>query len=773
MKNEFRIMLQEESFSRREFWEFHWRHRTAILASMVCFLIAGMLFVSFQSPVATYKALILVKDPATRQAEVNLFNDQSSRRFNARTGYRTTSRSSYVMQNFVENEALVIHSGMLLERLVSQLKLHTTYLVHTGLHHQDIYREAPYELSLETEALQALKDELTLTVEKKEQYWLIAGEYLGQDFEAKVQQLPATLKTPAGMLTIIRKRVQMYGDMKIYVSISQPEEVVRQLLQRDIKTEINKNSDDIALYYTSGNPVKGKEVLKTLIDLYNQQAVEQSNQTAVNTGVFLQERIAILSGELGRAEGDIQQFKQVNGIFDIPEYSRLFIQEQANYYNNLVGIDMQLQQTDYVRDYLKKEDGYSKLIPASKEIPAGLAMIIGGYNQLVIKRNDLLAGTSENNPALLKINRQLESTRKAIQEQLITVRKSLQIQWDKQWKENSYQKQKITKLPEQEKDFLAIKRQQQVKEGIYTYLLKKKEETDLSMAAVSNQARVLNAPMLHQQVSPNIPLTMGIFLFAGLLLPVSVIHLRRLINHRITNRKEVEMITPVPVITELAHQEGTDVFVDHNNSADSNAELLRLLRNKVQLALMEDNRKVILVTSTQPGEGKTFVSLNLAISFSLTGKKVLLMGMDLRKPMLASHFGIRMKEGISSYLSGVTGDVDKLIHPVKKFPQLHVMPGGIIPPNPNELIAGDRFDRLMESLKSQYDYIIIDSAPVGVVSDSFLISRVTDMTLFIARANYSDKRNIVFLNSIWQEQSLKQVYLVLNDTKHEINSYGY
>jgi capsular exopolysaccharide synthesis family protein len=772
-ENEFRILLQEESFSKREFWEFHWLHRKWIFISIIFFGIAGFVFVNFQSPLSTYKALILIKDPATRQAEMALFSDQSSRRLNSRTGYRSTSRTAYSTQSFVENEALVIHSGMLMERLAMQLNLHTTYATRSGLHQQEIFRDAPYEVKLDSAALYRLEDELKLTVQKHGDLIRIRGEYLQTEFDIEVAHLPVVLKTSAGLVSINALTGNSYSNKKIYIRIVHPETVVRRLLEHEIKTEINKNSDDIALFYNTGNPAKGREVLKTLIELYNIQAIEQSNQTAVNTGIFLRERIAILSGELGKAESEIQQFKQLNEIFDFPEHTRLFIQGQADYYNNLVNVDLQLQQTDYISEYLRKDVLLKQLIPMSKEIPAGLAMVISGYNQLVLKRNQLLEGTSDNNPALLKVNRQLESTKKAIQEQLIAMRKSLQIQWDKQWKENRYQKQKLSALPEQEKDYLSIKRQQLVKEGIYTYLLKKKEETELSLAAVSNQARVLNAPMLHQRISPNIPLTMGIFLLAGLLIPVSALHLRRFFNHQVTNRKEVEMITPVPVISELTHQDSQDSFVDHNSSIDSNAELLRLLRNKVQMALMDTQSKVILVSSTQPGEGKTFVSLNLAISFSLTGKKVLLMGMDLRKPMLASHFGIRAKEGISSFLAGTTSDIAKLIHQVKKQPHLHVMPGGIIPPNPNELIGGERLEQLIEQLKSQYDYIIVDSAPVGVVSDTFLLSRIAHMTLYIARANYSDKRNIAFLNRIWQEQSLKNLYLVINDVSLHATKYGY
>jgi capsular exopolysaccharide synthesis family protein len=222
----------------------------------------------------------------------------------------------------------------------------------------------------------------------------------------------------------------------------------------------------------------------------------------------------------------------------------------------------------------------------------------------------------------------------------------------------------------------------------------------------------------------------------------------------------------------LAHQNDKDVIIDHGTNASANAELLRLLRSKLQFVMSRPKDRTIVVTSTESGEGKTFVSINLAVSISLTGKKVLLMGLDLRKPMLAKHFNILEQDGISSYLSGLRNDYQKLIFKTKEFPNLSVMPGGIIPPNPNELIMSERFDELISLLREEYDYIILDSAPVGAVSDTFLINRVSNLTLYITRANYSDKRNLEYLNRITSEGSLKNVYLIVNDVDIENSRYG-
>jgi tyrosine-protein kinase Etk/Wzc len=246
-----------------------------------------------------------------------------------------------------------------------------------------------------------------------------------------------------------------------------------------------------------------------------------------------------------------------------------------------------------------------------------------------------------------------------------------------------------------------------------------------------------------------------------------------LVNTSIRSREDVEKMTDIPVITELGHNDSESIIIDNKPNASSNSELFRLLRTKLQFTLDHPTEKVILVTSTMSGEGKTFVSINLATMLSLSEKKVLIMGMDLRKPQLAKHFGIKTKDGITAYLSGQKTDYKSMIYSPAEFPTLQVLPAGVIPPNPTELIMKERFETLLQELKQQYDYIVIDTAPVGAVSDTYLIDRVADLTLYVCRAGFTDKRNIEFINRIQSENSLKRLFLVVNDVDLEINKYSY
>jgi capsular exopolysaccharide synthesis family protein len=304
------------------------------------------------------------------------------------------------------------------------------------------------------------------------------------------------------------------------------------------------------------------------------------------------------------------------------------------------------------------------------------------------------------------------------------------------------------------------------------FLLQKREEASLSMAITIPKGRLLDAADTADKLSPKLSLIMAVSLLLGLFFPIGVLYLKFMFTTTFKDRKEVETLTKVPIIAELAHQKTADLIIDHGTNASANAELLRLLRSKLQFIMNRPKDRLVLVTSTESGEGKTFVSVNLAVSISLTGKKVLLIGMDLRKPMLASHFSIATQEGISSYLSGIEDDYRKFIHDIPEFQSLSVLPGGIIPPNPNELILSERFDLMIAELREMYDYIIIDSAPVGAVSDTFLINRVSNLTLYVCRANYSDKRNIEYLDRINRENSLRQIYLIVNDVDIEASRYG-
>jgi capsular exopolysaccharide synthesis family protein len=328
-------------------------------------------------------------------------------------------------------------------------------------------------------------------------------------------------------------------------------------------------------------------------------------------------------------------------------------------------------------------------------------------------------------------------------------------------------------VPRKEREFLEIQRQQQVKETLYLFLLQKREEAALQMAVTVPKARVIDSADDSLQVAPRSSLILLVFFVLGLVIPILIIYVRDLIDTSIHSREDVEAITNLPVLTELGHNTSGQSIVDQHDATNSNPELLRLLRTKLQFVLDYPTQKVVMVTSTEPGEGKTFVSVNLAIILSMADKKVLLLGLDLRKPKLTKLFELPDKEGITSYLTGLESDVHKFVLSIPEYPNLDLLPSGMIPPNPNELIMRQRLDDMFEILKPEYDYIILDTAPVGAVSDTLLLHRFSDVTLYVCRAEYSDRRNLQFVDRLAKEGSLNPIYLIINDVHMEKHHYGY
>ena len=531
--------------------------------------------------------------------------------------------------------------------------------------------------------------------------------------------------------------------------------------------------DVIDLTLRTSNVQKGQDILNTLTALYNQDASEQNNMSANNTARFIDTRLRLLVDELSDVEKQVESYKQANNLTDIDEDAKVYLTKNNVYDQQQIELEMQQHLVKYVEDFIHNPANQYALIPNLGLTDVGLVGIIQKYNELIIGRDRIATGSSDKNPALITLNQQISSTRKAIQNSIVIGRKGLQITDKDLTNQNELMQSKIKSIPRKEREMLEIKRQQQVKASLYLFLLQKREEASLNMAVTVPKGRTLNTPDDATPVGPHRSMIIVIFLVIGLLIPAIIIYILDLINTSIRSREDVEKKSGIPVITELGHNDNDSIIIDNATNANPNSELFRLMRTKLQFTLDSPKEKVILITSTMSGEGKTFVSLNLALMLSLADKKVLLMGMDLRKPQLAKHLGIQKTDGITAYLSGQITNYKSMLYKPAEYPSLHVLPAGVIPPNPTELIMKDRFDQLIAELKDQYDYIIIDTAPVGAVSDTFLIDRVADLTLYVCRAGYTDIRNLDFVNRINHEKSLKRIFFVVNDVNLEANRYSY
>lgn len=756
--------------NRRLLVEFQWQYKNWYLISLILSVFIGVVVYESQNNISSYKSVVMIKDPQTQMEEMSMLNSPTK----SKISLKKRSSVTYNYKTFIENEELIMHSGVVMDKLVDKLSLHTIYSIKESMHRLELYKDAPYLVKMDSINLHQMEYALNLQISQHKTGFLVIGKYRGEKFEKTLPTLPANIQSPVGKIHIRYVPNSPYANKKIYVSIVPSEKVVKQMLEYDITTKISKQTDAITLFYKSGNEAKAKDVLSNLVQVYNEQARQQVFDDLAKTAQFVNQRMELLQNDLARSELEIKEYKQTQLLQTIPANASLFIKQQAAYYNKMVEIDLKLQQTNlHLEDLLKNKEHH--LINAPEVNPeSSLYQVMNRYNQLVLERKRLMDKSSPSNPVLVRLNTEINISRKALLDQLENLKRSQQIEWDGFMKQNETYLQKLKLLPEQERVYNAILRKQKVQEQLYLYLLQKQEETAMGKSALIDQARVLDAPMLDEELSPQFWLSVFLVLLLGLGFPFGLIELKRRINTKISDRRDIESYSLVPLMSELTHLDKDEVtFINHLNVASPNAELIRLLRNKVRKCIDPAGEKVIVVTSTQPGEGKTFVSTNLAISLSLTGKKVLLIGMDLRKPQLAKCFGIKQKNGMSALLSGITEDANILIHHPAEYAHLSVLPAGVIPPNPNELLSKDKLDQLIQYFESEYDYIVIDSAPVGAVSDTLLLSRLTSITLYVVRAGVSDKRNLDYLNRIYQENALKDIHIVLNDVAAPMYQYGY
>lgn len=768
--DQFENDVQEKPINLREVYEKYIVYWKWILASVLIACVIGFFYLRTQPYTYHLTTTLLVVD----QSKSGAMNEMSMMKQLDVMGFGSSL-------SMVNNENEVLKSSALMKRVVNQLELHTTYTTKDFLRTIDLYTASPYYVKMDSMALMQLEKTLSFEIAREEGQYTIEGEYNDSAFSQTVKKLPAMINTPAGPISIaLRKGLKFLPQEDITVSISNPNAVGRSISANLLTTEVSKQVDVINIGINVSNEQKGKDILNTLSAIYNRDAIEQINRSAMNTANFIDDRLRLISGELSDVEGEVENYKQENQMTDISSDAEIYLKRNNEFDQQRIQVENQLSLIRFVEEFVSKGANQYALIPNLGLTDVGLVAVIQKYNELLMNRERIAGGSSEENPALRNMNQQIVSARRSIQVSIANSRKGLEITKRELDSQNQRAVSKIRDLPRQEREFIEIKRQQQVKESLYLFLLQKREEASLTMAITVPKGRVLNTPDTGEQTGPRSNIIMGIFFLLGLAFPLLIIFLRDLINTTISNRAQVEKLSDVPVLSELGHNNTGNVIIDHASNTDSNAELFRLLRTKLQFTLDYPSQKVMMVTSTEPGEGKSYVSLNLAISLSLTGKKVMLMGLDLRKPQLKKHLNLDGEEGMSSILSGHVSDYRSIIQHVAAYPTLDVIPGGVIPPNPNELLMNKRLDEMVEKLRNEYDYIVIDTAPVGAVSDSFLIDRVVDIAIYMCRMDYSDKRNIEFLNHVKADKTLKRPYLVINDVNmqskyyyHRGYSYGY
>ena len=537
-----------------------------------------------------------------------------------------------------------------------------------------------------------------------------------------------------------------------------------------------KESNIIDLSITSTMPERDKALLFKIIEQYNLNAIDDKNMIATNTAAFIEERLAIITAELSAAEEAVSAYKEENMIADLSTQASLILQANSAEQRALAEIETQLSLVEYIDEFLRDESKQNSLIPANIGVTdASLNTSLNEYNSLLLQRMRIMRTATEDNPVIEQMTLQLESIRQNIQATVASVRESLKIrQRNLQAQDTKFNRQ-IQEAPEQQREYVRVLRQQQIKERLYLYLYEKREENALMLAATSMPAKIIDLP--ERDVRSQSPKLRNVLLFTfllGFFFAALLLYLLRLFNSKIDDAKEFERRIKAPLLGQLVKNSRNAHIAIHEGESTVSAELFRLIRTNLRFVIpAETKNPVILVTSCINGDGKSYVSSNTALSLAMLGKKVALVGLDIRKPMLATYFNLSTKGHLTDYLAEPEVKIDDIIVPSGEHKNLDIIPCGTIPPNPSELLQTERLDTLFAELRKRYDYIIVDTAPVALVSDTYLLDRIADMTIFVCRYKYTPLEMIDYINQVIEKKRMHNVACVLNGTKGTRAGYGY
>lgn len=591
----------------------------------------------------------------------------------------------------------------------------------------------------------------------------------------RVTSLDEPVKTLAGTLLIHPNRT-LSRDTTYRVVHKRHELVVADYRKIITVALHKKESNIIKLTMKSSMPERDRALLHQIIEQYNLNAIVDKNMLASNTASFINERMNVITAELSEAEKTVSQYKEKNKIADIETQARLVLEANSVEQQAMMEIETQLNLVDYIDDFLHNDSKQGSLIPANIGITdAALESSLSEYNSIVLQRMRIQRTATSNNPVLEQMDLQLASMRQNILATISSVRESLKIRQRNLQAQDSKFNRQIKDAPEQEREYVRIVRDQKIKEQLYLFLYEKREENALMLAATTIPAKILDVPQRDvRSRSPKLKNLLVICFILGLLFPAALLYIYMLFNDKVDDVREYELRIKAPMLGEVVQNSRNAHIAIHEGESTVSAELFRLIRTNLRFTISSEiKHPVILVTSCINGEGKSYISCNIALSLAILGKKVALVGLDIRKPMIAQYFGLAQKGRLTDYLAEPSVTIDDIIIPSGEHKNLDLLPCGTIPPNPAELLQTKRVEELFAELRKRYDYIIVDTAPLALVSDTYLLDRISDLTIFVSRYKYTPTEMVDYLNQIIEQERMHNVTCVLNGTKSSRTGYGY
>jgi len=676
------------------------------------------------------------------------------------------------MKHKIDNEIEVLKSISLMQRVFSELSLHATYHVERQFRTIEIYgSEVPIRLSFNKLHPTAFKKSITIrrktsaTFELKDDEGQISSHKYGEE-----------VSKPYGIFTVIAAQ-DTRSQEPIIIKFHDIRKLANLYNERMLVEAVNKKASVIRISVIESVPEKGRAIIDKLLDVYQKEALADRNLIANTTIQFIDERLKFLTSELTDVERDVEQYKRANELTDVSTNADQYVAQASEYNKQLADIGIQIEVLESIETYINKQPGQFELVPSTLTIQdPTLVQLIARFNELQLEKERMLRTTLPNNPLVQDINEQLSSLQLNIMENLHNIKNGLQITQKSLQSTSGRFRSQIQKVPSIERDLLEISRQQGTKGNLYLYLLQKREESALAQEITVSKSRMLDpATVEDKPVSPKKTLVYLLAVIFGLGLPFSGIYIKDSLNDKVQSKRDVHRGTSTPILGQISHNSTGKNLIVTEESGTSIAELFRLVRSNLQFATAGKENKVVLITSSTSGEGKTFFSINLAASLTLIGKKVALLELDLRMPSLFRQLGISPGIGISDYLVATDKvSIEDILRPHDNVPGLFIASSGSLPPNPAELMSSDNLAQLINKLKASFDYIIIDTAPVGKVADAYSLSGHVDSTIYIVRYNYTSKHQLELIQDIYVNKKFAHPMIVLNDAKEETpHAYGY
>lgn len=744
--------------------------------SLFITLTIAVLYLLSTPPIYTRTAAILVKDNSKSSSSTSAMNDFSD-------------LGIFKFNTNINNELLTLKSPTLMTEVVNRLGLNETFTIRKGLKNVDLYKVSPVTITFCDKIEVPLS--FTIKFSSKEAFAIseleISGEDIGETLSA---QMGDSIQTSAGIMIV--SPTQEFTDAFIGTSIRYVRGSVRAAVDtysNALVAELgNEDATIINLSINDTSIRKAEDILNTLIEVYNENWIRDKNQIAVSTSQFISDRLGVIESELGHVDENISSYKSEHLLPDVQAASGLYMAQSAENNKELSTLNNQLSTAQYIRRELNTKQLDQTLPANSGIVSANIETQISEYNNLVLDRNRLIANSSEKNPLVKNMASSLQSMQRTIIQSVDNLIVSLNTQIRSLRRQEEATTNRLASNPNQAKYLLSVERQQKVKEELYLYLLQKREENELSQAFTAYNTRLITAP--RGSMFPTAPRKMNILLVAfavGLLVPAVGIFMKENMNTKVRGRKDLENLS-IPFIGEIPQYSGTkkkwwefkhrkrqDMKIIVVNEGNRNIinEAFRVLRSNMDfMASKDNNQHVFVLTSFNPGSGKSFLAINIAISFAIKKKKILVIDGDLRHRTVSSYVDSPNK-GLSDYLNNQIEDWKEIIVSYKGYTNLHILPIGTIPPNPTELLEDSKLSMLIEALRPEYDYIFIDCPPVDIVADAQIIEKWADRTIFVVRSGLLDRSMLSELENMYTGKRFKNLSMILNGTESTGGRYGY